>query len=87
MLSMPPALARTTKSKAIKRSSVGGMGKRLAVSTAKSGAVETCGNRKAVDESMLAPVHAEGSASCKSYHKCNSLMQKHMPTEAVVTIT
>ena len=45
MLSMPPALAHTAKSKAIKRSSVEGMSKRSAVCTAKSGAVETCGNR------------------------------------------
>ena len=49
MLSMPPALAHTAKSKAIKRSSVEGMSKRSAVCTAKSGAVETCGNRGAVD--------------------------------------
>ena len=49
MLSMPPALAHTAKSKAIKRSSVEGMSKRSAVCTAKSGAVETRGNRKAVD--------------------------------------
>ena len=148
MLSMPPSLAHTAKSKAIKRSSVEGMSKRSAVCTAKSGAVETCGNRKAVGvlkrklltpaalvcptkarqstsgaletcptdacsitpalrtcsirnkqrqdsgdrwhnkhESMLAPVRAEGSAAYKSYHKCNALMQKHMHTEAFVTIT
>ena len=49
MLTIPPALAHTAKSKAIKRSSVEGMSKRSAVCTAKSGAVETCGNRKAVD--------------------------------------
>ena len=49
MLSMPPALAHTAKSKAIKRSSVEGMSKRSAVCTAKSGAVETRGNRRAVD--------------------------------------
>ena len=49
MLSMPPALAHTAKSNAIKRSSVEGMSKRSAVCTAKSGAVETRGNRRAVD--------------------------------------
>ena len=55
MLSMPPALAHTAKSKEIKRSSrnkvssVEGMRKRSAGCTAKSGAVETCSNRRAVD--------------------------------------
>ena len=49
MLSMSPALAHTAKSKAIKRSSIEGMSKRSAICTAKSGAVETGGNRRAVD--------------------------------------
>ena len=49
MLSMPLALAHTAKSKAIKRSSVEGMSKRSSVCTTQSGAVETCGNRRAVD--------------------------------------
>ena len=49
MLSMPPALAHTATIKEIKRSSVEGMSKRSAGCTAKSGAVETCGNRRAVD--------------------------------------
>ena len=34
-------------------------------------------------ESMLAPVQAQGSAACTSYHKRNALMQKHMPTAQV----
>ena len=49
MLSMPPALAHTAKNKTIKRSSVEGMSKRSSICTAKSGAVETCGKRRAVD--------------------------------------
>ena len=49
MLSMPPALAHTAKNKTIKRSSVEGMRKRSSVCTAKIGAVETCGKRRAVD--------------------------------------
>jgi len=52
------------------------------VCTAKSEAVKTCGNKETSGtikhESMLAPVQAQGSAACTSYHKRNALMQNHM---------